>query len=45
VDLAELNGDTIELARLGSNLFKQSALNEKGDLINGAATPPTCTTC
>src|SRR5215469_8156039 len=35
-NLAELNGDTIELARLGSNLFKQSALTEKGNLINGA---------
>lgn len=39
-DLAELNGDTIELARLGSNLFKQSALNEKGELINGAGDTP-----
>ena len=39
-DLAELNGDTIELARLGSNLFKQSALDEKGNLINGAGDTP-----
>jgi hypothetical protein len=39
-NLAELNGDTIELARLGSNLFKQSALNEKGELINGAGDTP-----
>jgi hypothetical protein len=39
-DLAELNGDTIELARLGSNLFKQSALNEKGELIKGAGDTP-----
>jgi hypothetical protein len=39
-DLAELNGDTIELARLGSNLFKQSALNEKGELINGVGDAP-----
>ncbi len=39
-DLAELNGDTIELARLGSNLFKQSALNEKGEIINGAGDTP-----
>jgi hypothetical protein len=39
-DLAELNGDTIELARLGSNLFKQSALNEKGELINGVGDTP-----
>jgi hypothetical protein len=39
-DLAELNGDTIEFARLGSNLFKQSALNEKGQLINGIGDTP-----
>ena len=39
-DLAELNGDTIELARLGSNLFKQSALDEKGEIINGAGDTP-----
>jgi hypothetical protein len=39
-DLAELHGDTIELARLGSNLFKQSALNEKGELINGVGDTP-----
>jgi len=39
-NLAELNGDTIELARLGSNLFKQSALNEKGEVINGAGDNP-----
>jgi hypothetical protein len=39
-NLAELNGDTIELARLGSNLFKQSALNEKGQVVNGAGDTP-----
>jgi hypothetical protein len=39
-DQAELHGDTIELARLGSNLFKQSALNEKGELINGVGDTP-----
>jgi hypothetical protein len=37
---AELHGDTIELARLGSNLFKQSALNEKGQVVNGAGDAP-----
>jgi hypothetical protein len=37
---AELHGDTIELARLGSNLFKQSALNEKGQVVNGAGDTP-----
>jgi len=34
-DLAELHGDTIEQARLGSNLFKQSALTEKGEVVGG----------
>ena len=38
--LADLHGDTIELARLGSNLFKQSALNEKGEVINGVGDNP-----
>jgi hypothetical protein len=33
--LAELHGDTIELARVGSHLFKQSALTEKGDVVAG----------
>src|SRR5882762_5366416 len=39
-NLADLHGDTIELARLGSNLFKQSALNEKGEVINGVGDNP-----
>jgi hypothetical protein len=39
-DLAELHGDTIEQARLGSNLFKQSALTEKGDVVNGFGDQP-----
>jgi hypothetical protein len=38
--LADLHGDTIELARLGSNLFKQSALNEKGAVTNGVGDTP-----
>jgi hypothetical protein len=38
--LADLHGDTLELARLGSNLFKQSALNEKGEVINGVGDNP-----
>jgi hypothetical protein len=37
---ADLHGDTIELARLGSNLFKQSALNEKGQVMNGVGDTP-----
>jgi len=44
-NLADLHGDTIELARLGSNLFKQSALNEKGEVINGGETILIDTTC
>jgi hypothetical protein len=39
-NLADLHGDTMELARLGSNLFKQSALNEKGSVVNGAGDSP-----
>jgi hypothetical protein len=39
-NLADLHGDTLELARLGSNLFKQSALNEKGQVVNGAGDTP-----
>jgi hypothetical protein len=39
-NLADLHGDTLELARLGSNLFKQSALNEKGAVINGVGDTP-----
>ena len=38
--LADLHGDTIELARQGTNLFKQSALNEKGQVVNGAGDTP-----
>jgi hypothetical protein len=39
-NLSDLHGDTIEEARLGSNLFKQSALNEKGQVVNGAGDTP-----
>jgi hypothetical protein len=34
-DLAHLHGDTIELARLGNNLTKQSALTEKAQIVPG----------
>lgn len=34
-DLAHLHGDTIELARLGNNLTKQSVLTEKGQIVPG----------
>jgi hypothetical protein len=39
-NLSDLHGGTIEEARLGSNLFKQSALNEKGQVVNGAGDTP-----
>ena len=34
-DLAHLHGDTLELARVGNNLTKQSALTEKGQIVPG----------
>jgi hypothetical protein len=33
--LADLHGDTIELARLGNNVTKLSALTEKGEIVPG----------
>lgn len=36
---SELHGDTLIQAQRGSNLFKQSALNEKGEVIRGVADP------
>ena len=33
--LADLHGDTIELARLGNNMTKLSALTEKGEIVPG----------
>ena len=38
--LADLHGDTVEQARLGNNLTKQSALTEKGDMIKGVGDMP-----
>jgi hypothetical protein len=37
---AELHGDTIEQARMGNRISKQSALNEKGALVNGVGDMP-----
>ncbi len=37
---AELHGDTLEQAQRGSNLFKQSALTEKGEVVNGVGSTP-----
>src|SRR5882762_1617130 len=36
----ELHGDTLEQAQRGSNLFKQSALTEKGGVVNGVGSTP-----
>ena len=33
--VAHLHGDTIELARLGNNLTKQSGLTERGQIVPG----------
>jgi hypothetical protein len=38
--VAELHGDTIEQARLGNRIQKVSALNEKGELVNGVGDSP-----
>jgi hypothetical protein len=37
---AELHGDTLEMAQRGSDLYKQSALNEKGQVVNGVGDTP-----
>jgi hypothetical protein len=39
-DLGELHGDTLIQAQRGSNLFKQSARNEYGEVINGVGDMP-----
>ena len=39
-NVAELHGDTIEQARLGNRIQKVSALNEKGELVNGVGDSP-----
>ena len=38
--LADLHGDTAELARLGNNVVKLSALTEKGAMLNGRGDTP-----
>jgi len=38
--VAELHGDTLEQARLGNRLQKTTALNEKGEPINGVGDTP-----
>ena len=39
-DLAHLHGDTLEAAQLGNNLTKATALNEKGEPVNGVGDKP-----
>jgi hypothetical protein len=39
-NLADLHGDTLELARLGNNLGKISGLTEKGGTVNGRGDTP-----
>jgi hypothetical protein len=39
-NVAELHGDTIEQARLGNRISKISALNEKGEMVNGVGDMP-----
>ena len=39
-DLSELHGDTLVQAQRGSNLFKQSARNERGEVIHGVGDMP-----
>jgi hypothetical protein len=40
MDLGELHGDTLVQAERGSNLFKQSARTEKGEVIHGIGDAP-----
>jgi hypothetical protein len=39
-NVADLHGDTLELARVGSNLKRDTALTEKGDQVPGVAGYP-----
>jgi hypothetical protein len=39
-DVADLHGDTLDQARRGNNLTKQSALTEKGETVSGAGDKP-----
>ena len=39
-NVAELHGDTLELARLGNRIQKGTALDEKGAVVNGAGDTP-----
>ena len=39
-DLAQLHGDTLDLARLGNNVAKTTTLTEKGEITNGVGDNP-----
>jgi hypothetical protein len=39
-DVADLHGDTLDQARIGNNLGKQTALTEKGEINNGVGDTP-----
>ena len=39
-NVADLHGDTLEAARRGNNLTKATALNEKGETVNGVGDKP-----
>jgi len=39
-NLADLHGDTLELARVGNSLTKATALTEKGDSVHGVGDTP-----
>ena len=39
-DLAQLHGDTLDLARMGNNVIKTSTLTEKGEIVNGVGDQP-----
>ncbi|MCL7422991.1 MAG: lectin [Methylobacter sp.] len=39
-DVAHLHGDTIDLARLGNNLSRTTALTENNEAVNGAGSKP-----
>lgn len=39
-DVSDLHGDTLDQARLGDNLGKQTALSEKGEINNGVGDTP-----
>jgi len=39
-NVAELHGDTLEIARLGNRITKTSALSEKGEVMNGVGDMP-----